>query len=374
MQSEKSPLIEKVTRKLLHLIYRSDLSKAVSENDGKYDHPLNIVYRRPSISWNQKLLCVTHSERPIERKFSSLNYLEKRFSDAYRLPPTQKFESLWPSHHFAVYLGQVTIWGFRNGEFSKPRLLAHLQPNPDGYKPQHAIWYNQKLWILGFDGLDVYDEELNRVTVIRHPWLTGGHTIAPDQNGNLLVSCSGSDSIIVINEHNYEVVKTLRVPEAIYGFNYPLTEKHSTLDHYIDNDSQLTHINSAWPWKNGILVSNFIQGAIGWFAPNGQYEELVRGFVGCHGARIDGNTGQIYFSDSCVGVVVFLTPEYSIDYRVDANSVWLHDAQQLSDRIFALAISDRNRVEIMDFSSRKVIATIPGYKFGNTTQFVYYGQ
>jgi hypothetical protein len=166
----------------------------------------------------------------------------------------------------------------------------------------------------------------------------------------------------------------LRVPETIYGSNYPLSRDASTVDHYIDNDSQLTHINCAWPWNDGILVSNFIQGALGCFDANGNYIELARGFVGCHGARIDHRTNQIYFSDSCVGTVNFLTSNYTIDYRVDAESSWLHDAHQLDNNIFALAVADRNRIEIMDFSSRKVIATIPGNGFGSTVQFIYYGQ
>lgn len=361
-------------RHLLSKFRKKSLYSKPSDLEGKYDQPLQVVYRKGSIHWNQKLLCITHSERPIAREYANLNYLEKRFSNPNRLPPSEPFESLWPSYNFAVYLGQITIWGFRNGNFTQPHLLAHLRPTPNGYKPQHAIWYKNRLWVLGFDGLDVYNSDLDRIIVIRDPWLTGGHTIFPDNQGHLLISCSGSDSVLVIDEEDYKIINSFRVPESIYGHNYKLRRDDSTIDHYIDNDSQLTHINCAWPWKNGILVSNFIQGAIGWFDHSGNYQELVRGFVGCHGVRTDSRTDQIYFSDSCIGTVNFLTPNCTLDYRVDADSRWLHDAHQLKDNIFALAVADHNRIDIMDFCSRQVVATIPGNKFGNTTQFIYYGQ
>jgi hypothetical protein len=340
----------------------------------RYASPMKVAYRAKNAGWGQKLLCITHSDRPIEGHYRSLNYLEKRFNRSNRLPPTEPFETLWHISNFSPFLGQVTIWGFVNGNFSKPRLLAHLVPNPEGYKPQFATWYNNKLWILGIEGVDVYDADFSRITVITDPWLSGGHTIVPDNKGHLLVSCSGSDSILVIDENSFEVIKTFRVPEPIYGKNYSLSRQDSTVDHYIDNDSQLTHINCAWPWNGDILVSNFIQGAIGRFSTNGEYSELVRGFVGCHGTRIDHRTGQIYFCDSCVGTLVFLTRDYSIDYRIDAESTWLHDAQQLDGNIFALAVADRNQIEIVDTSSRQTIAKISGENFGYTTQFISYGK
>lgn len=340
----------------------------------RYKDGMKVAYLRRSGSWNQKLLCITHSDRPIESKYRSLNYLEKRFSHPNRLPPEESFETLWSSSHFSTQLGQVTVWGFRNGDFSKPVLLAHLCTNPNGYKPQFAIWYKSRLWILGIEGIEVYNSDLSRISVITDPWLSGGHTIAPDYQGHLLVSCSGSDSVLVIDENTYEVVNALRVPEQLYGTNYPLSRQDSTVEHYIDNDRQLTHLNCAWPWNKGVLVSNFIQGAIGWFDQQGNYTELLRGFVGCHGARIDYRTNQIYFSDSCLGAAVFLNSSFGIARRVDAESTWLHDTQQLKEDIFALAVADRNRVEIMNFSSRQVTAKISGDNFGNTTQFVYYGE
>ncbi len=336
---------------------------------------MKVVYRRRWSKWNKKLLCVTHSDRPVEPEKCSLNYLEKRYADPNRLPPPVPFESAGPSRDSWPYLGQVSIWEFPGDGFGKPRLMAHLCAEPGDSKPQFAAWHDQRLWILGHEILEVFDSELTRLAVITDPWMAGTHTIVPDCFGRLLISCAASDSVLVINKDSYEITKALRMPESIYGFNYPLTRQDSPVDHYIDGDRQLTHINCAWPWLgHGILVSTLIQGAIGWFDVAGNYKELTRGFVGCHGVRVDQRTGQIYFCDSCMGAVIFLTPAYTIDYRVDAGSIWLHDAQQLENHIFALAVADRNQIEIMNFSNGEILATIPGSDFGHSTQFIYYGQ
>jgi hypothetical protein len=333
---------------------------------------VKIEYRRRGGDWRQKLFCVTHTERPVEQNLCNLNFLELRYADPNRLPPAEPFEALLPSLSHSPYKGVVTIWEFVRGDVRKPRLLAHIRPMD--YKPQFAIWYKQRLWILGIEVLEVYDSNFSRLAVVKDPWLSGAHTIVPDQKGHLLVSCSASDTVLIIDDEEYKVIQALRMPESLYGFNYPLSRTDSVVDHYIVNDYQLTHVNCAWPWHTGIIITTLIQGAIGWFDESGNYEELLRGFVGCHGARIDHRTDQIYFCDSCLGTVVFLTSAYTIDCRVSTGSIWLHDAQQLYDNIFALSVADRNQVEIMDFSSREVIAAISGTDFGNSTQFVYYGE
>jgi len=330
------------------------------------------IYKRKWSRWDQELLCVTHTDRPVELDQCNLNYLELRYSVQNRLPPIKPFETLSPAWEHSPYKGEVTIWEFQNNNFQKPRLLMNIRPK--NFKPQFAIWYKQRLWILGVDVLEVYDVNLSRLAVIKDPWLSGGHTIVPDHLGYLLVSCSASDSVLVINDETYQVVQTLRMPKHIYGFNYSLARTDSVVEHYIINDYQLTHLNCAWPWHNGILVSTLIQGAIGWFDKNGNYQELLRGFVGCHGVRNNNDTGQMYFCDSCLGVVVLLTPSYTVDKRVDTGSAWLHDAHLLGNNIFALSVADRNQIEIMDFSTRKIISIIRCSDFGNSTKFIYFGK
>jgi len=224
---------------------------------------MKVTYKKKSANFNQKLLCITHTDRSFHIERGNLNFLEKRYSDPNRLPPQEPFESLIPSIEHSPYLGSVTIWEFEENDIQKPNLLAHLQSN--SYKPQHAIWFKERFWILGVELLEVYDSNFSLVAVIYDPWLAGGHTITPDGKGHLLVTCSASDSILLIDENTYGIISAYRMPESLYGFNYPLTREDSVVDHYIINDYQLTHVNCAWPWRNGFLVSSLIPGAIGLF-------------------------------------------------------------------------------------------------------------
>ncbi len=332
---------------------------------------MELIYRREGANWNQNLLCVSHTDRALHQERANLNFLELRYTNPNRLPPKEPFESLTPSIEHSPYLGAVSIWEFDGGSVQKPRLLAHFRP--DRYKPQHVIWHKQRLWVLGIECLEVYDASFKLIKQVHDPWLAGAHTIAPDGKGRMILSCSGSDSVLLLDETSYKIVKALRLPEEIYGFNYPLKRTDSVYDHFIPNDGQLTHINCAWPWKDGILVSTLIQGAIGWFDEKDHYRELTRGFVGCHGVRLS-LQGQIYFSDSCTGLITFLTPSNTIACRIQTESVWLHDALQLNENLFAAAVADRNRVEIIDRTTRKIVSIIPGEDFGQGPMFVSYGQ
>ena len=333
---------------------------------------LEISYLRKSADWNQKLMCITHTDRPVEKDQCDRNFLELRYSKPDRLPPAKPFKALTPSRENSPYLGNVTVWEFQKNNFQKPQLLAYMRPKR--YKPQFAMWHKQRLWILGLEVLEIYDSNLALQSIVKDPWLSGAHTIFPDNKGHLLISCSASDSVLVVDEDTLAVAHTLRMPEALYGFNYPLSRTDSVVDHYIINDYQLTHINCAWPQHDGILVSTLIQGAIGRFDEKMAYRELLQGFVGCHGVRTDYKTNQIYFSDSCLGSVVFLSPDYTVERRVNTGSIWLHDAQQLHKNIFALSVADRNQIEIMNFSSMEMLSIIPCNEFGNSTQFIYYGE
>jgi hypothetical protein len=292
------------------------------------------------------------------------------------LPAAIPLDSLQPISHAQPYGGAITIWQFQDHDFARPELVAHIRPE---YKPQHVIWYRGRLWILGVDRLEVVDETLSRVGLIEDPWLSGAHTVQPDGHKHLLVTCSASDSVLLVDEATYTVASALRLPERIYGRNFPITRHTSLVDHYIHNDLQLTHVDCASPWRGGIVVSTLIQGAIGWFYPSTilrrwQYRELLRGFVGCHGVRVDARTDHLYFSDSCQGTLVFLDKKLGIRERVGTGSVWLHDSLQLEQGVFGLAVSDANRLRIMDTCSREVMADVAGDDFGLGPQFLYYGQ
>jgi hypothetical protein len=335
---------------------------------------MKIIYRRRGASWRNKLLCVTHTERPVDRQRCSLNFLEKRYASPQRLPPRLPFDELLPAWRHSTHTGDATVWDFPGDDFTRPRLLAHLHPTEPGHKLQDVLWHQGRLWVLGVDRLDVYDADLAHTARITDPWLSGGHTVTADGHGRLLVSCSASDAVLVIDERSHEVVHALRLPEELYGVNYPLARGDSVTDHYIPNDLQLTHLNCASPWRGGIVVSTLIQGAIGWFDPAQQYHELLRGFVGCHGVRAEAGTDQLYFCDSCLGALVFWTSQRGIHSRLAADSAWLHDAQQLEGELFALSVADRNQVELVLTRRREVLTVLPGRDFGQGTQFLHYSQ
>lgn len=221
--------------------------------------------------------------------------------------------------------------------------------------------------------LEILDSDLQRITIVTDPWLSGAHTIMPDGKGSMLITCSASDAVLVMNEETFKIENALRLPEELYGVNYPLQRSDSVVDHYIGNDSQLTHINCAFPWKNGIVISTLIQGAIGWFSDSGKYTELLRGFVGCHGIRGDARREELYFTDSCLGAIVFLSPALTIDRRLDLDSRWLHDSCQVDGPMFAVAVADRNAVEIWNTETRRRVTTVHSGAYGQGTQFLYYG-
>lgn len=320
--------------------------------------------------WQGKLFCVTHSTRPIEAHRHNPNFLSKRFG-LTRLGAAPPFEQLTPASiqdHFPG--GQITVWKFDDEDHRQPRLVAHIEPE---YTPRHAIWHRGQLWVLGGEILAVYNTAMRRTAVVEDPWLAGGHTIAPDGAGRFWVSCSGSDSVLVVDERSLQVADALRVPESLYGHNYPLKRTDSVVDHFVPTDLQLTHINCAWPYKGGALISAFIPGAIGWFTPEGDYRELTRGFVGCHSARVS-RSGTIYFCDSCFGAVVFLDEKHRIARRVSLESRFLQDAIELSGSTWAASCADRNSVVLFDECTGEELQVLDYSAFGRTVLFLSYGQ
>jgi hypothetical protein len=317
---------------------------------------MNVELNRMSRYLGRSLLCVAHSDRPLQEPANEINYIESRYASPARLPPAFPFESLRPAREHDPHLGGVTIYDIGEGGERAPELVCAFRPKT--YKPQHCLWLNDRLWVLGTEHIEIYDPCLKSLRQIRDPWLSGGHTMAADGAGGVLVSCSASDSVLRFDEATGALTGVLRLPEELYGFNYPLARHDSVVDHFIDNDLQLAHVNCAWPWRGGILTTSLIQGAVGWFDPQGDYQELVRGFVGCHGARIRDDADELFFSDSCSGMVVFLGAGGAPARRVGTGSRWLHDAIQIRGNLFAMALFDQNQVLLMNVATREVVGRI----------------
>lgn len=332
---------------------------------------MKILYQSPELDFKKKKLCLTHTDRPVDFERCSREFLVKRYRDPLRLPPQEDFYGLKSILGLSPYAGEITIWSFEENDLRKRcELMAHLRP--ENYRPQHVLWYQGKLWVLGVEILEIYDDTFSLIHTVRDPWLSGAHTLSHDEKGRVYLSCAASDSILIVDARTFQVVQALRMPEKIYGSNYPLSRSDSVVDHFISNDAQLTHVNSAWPWRGGVLVSTLIQGALGWFDSRGEYQELLRGFVGCHGARVDSRSGDIYFSDSCSGKLFFLDAAFQAVEAMDFESRWLHDACQLEGDVFAAAVSDKNQVVIADLRSKEILNRIDGSPFGAGTQFIGY--
>lgn len=317
------------------------------------------------------LLCVTHSQRGVDLARCARRFLVERYARPDRLPPTVAFEDLPPAADASPFKGDVTVWSLR--DVRRPELVAHVPIR--AYKPQHAVWHDRRVWVLGCESIEVFEivaGQLQRVGLVTDPWLSGGHTLWPDDRGGLLVSCSASDAVLTVDMTSLRVTDAWRLPEAVYGRNYPLNRDMSVVDHFIDNDKQLTHVNAAVPWRGGVLVSTLIQGAIGHRAADGSYRELTRGHVGCHGVRVVED--RITFCDSCAGTLLQWTPDGHTPVLADVATPWLHDAQPITASLWAFAVADRNTVELRDLEGGEVVAVIDGTPFGESTQFLWYGQ
>jgi hypothetical protein len=287
-------------------------------------------------------LALTHSSRRTNLSRCSVQFLTGRFSDPGRLDRLPPFESLPPPE--PLYCGAASFLAVQ--EDGRGRL--HFRPAGSlrhRDKVQHAVLLKDGGLLVGFE---------QRVELggrrYEHPLLAGLHTVAPLPGGRALLSCSASDALLILDLESGEVEKVLRMPADPYGRNYDLDATTDLRRHYVGDEQQTTHVNAAHPFDGGrrAVVSTLIQGAVGVFdLETGAYEEIARGFVGCHGARVSAE-GEVYFADSTAGHLVFLDGRGRIARRFDAGSHWLHDAQQIRGSAYAFALADANELRVWD--------------------------
>ncbi len=313
-------------------------------------------------------LFLTHSGRVTDLSLCSVNYLTKRYADPNRLKKLPPLESLAPTSEYDTYEGILSIFHlYMDGG------VLHVYPAgvvKDKRKMQHVVQKSENELLIGYESmLEVWEfprpiieitreniKERRCKAIYDHGLFAGVHTVALGRNGVAYVSCSAPDAVIEFDVDAGKLIAVRRMPEEIYGVNYPIDENSDLRAHYIHNDIQVTHVNGAWPDENGaILVSALIQGAIGEFRPGGDgYREIIRGFVGCHGVKRSSD-GQIYFADSTTGCLVFLDDKGGVARRYGINSRWLHDVHQIHGDIYAFSVSDRNELMICDISQDRVL-------------------
>lgn len=315
-----------------------------------------------------QIISLSHSTRPMDLPRCELQYLTKRYADPARLHSPPPLSTLTDEYN-PNYTGALSLWRWDEGSDSEPELIRFIRKN---YKVQHATITHNKLIICGTAFLEVYDLSGSFDTdgiYISHPWFAGGHTVYVDPHGLLVVSCSAPDAVLIFDLDG-SLVRQLILPHSLYGSNYDLRPEDDLRRHYIHNDLQRTHLNSAFPATQGVLCSLLIQGAVGLFGQDGSYHEITRGFVGCHGARTRSDLDGFYFSDSANGRLIEMSWQGEIQHAFAINSCWLHDSLHVGSNRYLMAPSDRNTLELWDSTHQRQIWSIYCGDYGSTTQFI----
>jgi len=308
-------------------------------------------------------LCITHSPRQLDFSRSSSHFLERRYGKSGRLNNLPEFNSL-NKQDLPEWKNNLTIWKFNHLSFAKPELLNFSKKD---YTVNHAIFDGDNLTICGSTFLEICSKNFRTQFQLSSNWFAGGHTVYMDINNDLVVACSGSDSLLIFDVREKKLKKILRMPEKNYGFNYDIKPEDDIREHYINNDRQLCHINCAFPTVNGYLVTAFIQGAVGLFDFEGNYNELVSGFRGCHGARTRPGLEGFYFSDTCKGTLIEIDQKSNIKRTFSVDSKWLHDCQWISGDIYLFSLSDKNMIQLWDIEINKKLWEIKMDSYGKTT-------
>ena len=308
------------------------------------------------------MLILTHSGRLWKEGQTSLNYLSWRFSKPGRLDNVPPIQSLPPFKN--SWSGAVT---FYKVVYDVNAPFQHLGTIKCREKAQHALRLDPYNFLIGFDchvehwRFKDTPENLGTVNAthyevvrnIEHPHIPGLRTIFPISEDLVVIAVTAADAIFILDWKKGQVVRMLRMPQDLYGSNYELGPDVDLRKNYIGNDLQTTHINGAYPVKGTpyVLVSTMAQGAIGRFnLDDGSYKEIARGFVGCHGVRMN-TEGLIYFADSCTGCLVFMDQDGRVVRRFSVKSQWLHDVQQVVGSVYAFSLSDHNELQVYDIAT-----------------------
>jgi hypothetical protein len=316
------------------------------------------------------LLTLTHSSRTTNLARCSVQFLTRRFGAPGRLRDLPPLATFGPAE--VLYSGAVSFYRMSREAGGRVRLEA-LGAIRHRDRLQHVVRLGADELLAGFENrlerwrLRAPLDRLRRltsadVTVVRRyepPYLVGLHTVEPLEDGRVALACSAPDAVLVLDLASGEVERTLRLPAALYGQGYGLAGA-DLRRHAIPDEGQTTHVNAAHrAGASGLVVSTLIQGAIGRFdltaGADGAYEELCRGFVGCHGARVSAE-GEVYFADSAAGLLVFLTVDGRVARRFATGSRWLHDVQQIAGSVYAFALADRNELRLYDVATGELLA------------------
>jgi hypothetical protein len=311
------------------------------------------------------ILTLTHSSRTTNLDRCSAEFLRCRFGDLERLTSLPPFASLPPAE--VLYSGGISFYRvLRDGGRVRLESLGQVRHRD---RIQHVALLGADDLLAGFEHrlerwrLRVPLDGKRRITArdvevtgrFEHPHLVGLHTVEPLANGRVALSCATADAVLVLDLASGEVERTLRFPADLYGQGYEL-DAADLRRHTVPDEAQTTHVNAAFrAGGSELVVSAFIPGAIGRIdLATGDYKEICRGFVGCHGARMSAG-GETYFADSTAGALVFLREDGTVARRFAVGSRWLHDVQQIAGDVYAFALADRNELRICDVGTGELL-------------------
>jgi hypothetical protein len=327
---------------------------------------------------------LSHSNRPVDFAQCSLDVLTRRYADPQRLdnlPALETLPALDTLRHFPAGLTLLTL----TLEAERATLEPVATFDPPRLKVQHAAMVGDLLVVCLEDALLTFDVpdfaalppvlDIADAVRIDDPWFSGLHTVFATGPERCIVSASAPDAVLEVDLARRGVVRRQRLPAALYGHNYVLTETSDLRDHYIANDLQLTHINCASPdGKGGTVLSTLIQGDIGLLDAAGDYRILSHGHIGCHAARTTLGGDAVYFADTCRGTLVLIDRAGNELFRFAVDSRWLHDVQQVSGDLFLFCRGDRNRLDLVDIASGRIWLSEAFDTRGGAVQFVNIAQ
>ena len=310
----------------------------------------------------KRWITLSHSARPLDFSRSDRISLVERFARTDRLSCLPSFRSLddTTAPHWA---NNLTLWTW-NGRRDDLQLTAFVQRS---YTINHAyLDINQdRLVVCAHDALEICGRQGAIRERASHPWFAGGHTVEANADGDYVVACSASDSVLTVDYESLDITNTWRVPCTLYPTNYDLTLRDDVRAHYIPTDMQISHLNSASPTTTHVVLTCFIQGSIVKLFPDGTILELVKGHTGCHGGRTSGD-GRTYFSDSPQGQIVWLDAVGHTLMTVDLQTAWLHGAIELSESRYACAVGDANELRVIDPTSGTTVHAVDLSSYGAT--------
>lgn len=325
-------------------------------------------------------LLMTHSTRPFDSTRASVEFIARRYADKTRFANAPPFESFSSSSTQNFLHGAITHCrlAIADGVIQLETIRCidakELVEQASTVSGRFVISCNGFLCALpsvstALSGLEFAIGSPYRID---DPWFSGVHSaVGTGEQDECVVSASGPDAVLWVDLKKKLVTRRFRLPESLYGLNYPLTPEMSVHDHYIPNDFQLGHLNSAYPDDaGGCYITTLGQGDVGHFDRAGRYELLATGYVGAHGVRQSNITGSIYFTQSPLGTINQLQADGSVNVIANIDTAWLHDAQEIAPDLFLCMLVDRNELMLFDVRSRSEVARFDVSKRGFNPQFL----